>query len=533
MTTQSILNLFGVSTPIHIAWDGKVAQLFDGSGRQISLPDGVSINYSTNQLIQGGEVVGNIQGFDFWTPEALKSATIQGTTTSQSTGGSASSPLTSNTDKATSNQPTLSADQPINGIGTSSGRNYATATLADGGARNYDPAEPVEPTTPTEPSDPGSDGSGGGSGGGGGGDPSGGDPETNNNDNEENNEENTDDGYDHGDGEDLTDPDDSEVPGPDPSILGGVSAALSLLQFLSNKGAIGRFFAQHPWMGKTLGAAGIVVGAWGSFASAASFWQDKSTKNAVSLIFSGFSFMSSWVALGNIWATSIFASTGIGAAILAGIVVAGLLYGKKKKDNKLDAQKADAAKLVNAQPWYSTIPNQNVFMIVSGLALMSIGIDLSVAGPAFQSIPVKAVELPGVRDALKASIDSSKRLPYNPEGLLGKVFIQSSGNNGVTKDKIVYIDKDDTTENGYRKNMISLSSDGKVVSQDNPRGKRVSFFEVNSRGAIVPTKDGSSHLSRAMADAQAANADGISPRGARGAVEDGALMGGRERASGR
>lgn len=155
---------------------------------------------------------------------------------------------------------------------------------------------------------------------------------------------------------------------------------------------------------------------------------------------------------------------------------------------------------------------------------MGIGINLSIAGPSSQSIKVNTVDLPGVRGALQASVGGSRSLPGNPLGVLGKVFIQSSGNNGMTPDKVVYV-SEDIEPDTYRVNMVSLNYQGRIVSPNNPNSGRIPMFEKDQNGAIVPTRDANAALALQNALANAANAGGTT--GASAARQGG--MAGRER----
>ncbi len=192
---------------------------------------------------------------------------------------------------------------------------------------------------------------------------------------------------------------------------------------------------------------------------------------------------------------------------IAALAAAGWLAGKlgHVQERKLDAAHGD----VDSTPWYSMLPSgQNIFMIATGAALLGLGINLSSTGAPYYSIPVNSVaDLQTVRNGLYASIyDKDRpRLAAPAQSVLGKAFIQSSGNNGLTPDKVVFVTPDG--QQGYNLNMETLDYKGYVVGKVTPGTQRVAFFEVDSTGNVNPTKDGELTVAIHTAMAQAAAGD--------------------------
>jgi hypothetical protein len=206
-----------------------------------------------------------------------------------------------------------------------------------------------------------------------------------------------------------------------------------------------------------------------------------------------------------------------GSLLAAGVIgLMALLALGKKKDNPLDTSQGDVPGLPGTgaitgplksttsasdgqKPWYQRNPYASagsVFTIVAASALMAIGINLGMDGAANQSKSFGAKELSGVHSALQSSIGSRQLLPSADTGVLGKTFIQSSGNNGLTPDKVVYVSEeaDPNSKNNsgtvYKVNAITLDYDGYRVDSESPNQNHIPFFLVRN-GSIVPNPEAS------------------------------------------
>lgn len=232
-------------------------------------------------------------------------------------------------------------------------------------------------------------------------------------------------------------------------------------------------------------------------------------------------------------------------AAIAVIALIGYLMGrKKKKDNALDTTKGDAAPMANTgaaaptssgtnnvnvqemqvvkqdttpKPWYKQLSSSNVFMITSAAALMAIGLNLGLSGPSSQSTAIKATELTGVRNALDSSVGGGK-LPAIGTSVMGKVFVQSAENNGLTPDKVVYVSQetvgDEKNAPTYSANMISLNYQGYVTSPNVPSLSYIPMFYKDGNGALVAVPEANAALAEQRALAMAANSSNTSAAGA-------------------
>ncbi len=243
---------------------------------------------------------------------------------------------------------------------------------------------------------------------------------------------------------------------------------------------------------------------------------------------------------------------GVGySAMVAGLIMAlGYWLGhKKKKDNEeggpgdvppvpatqttptsqttsANGQKvvAQEKKYAEPKPWYKSLGSKNVFMITSAAALMALGLNLGLEGPSDKSIAIKASELTGWRNALDTSVGGGK-LPGIGTGVLGKVFIQSSENNGVTPDKVVYVSQDSMPTKDkaatYSVNMLSLNYKGAMVGPNDPSDSYVPIFERDANGAVVATRAGNDAIGRVRAYSMAAASNVTSPDGSVAAAHNG------------
>ena len=163
------------------------------------------------------------------------------------------------------------------------------------------------------------------------------------------------------------------------------------------------------------------------------------------------------------------------------------------------------------QPWYKKLATNNVFMILTATALMGLGLNLGMDGPSHHFIAVPGAKLPAWHDALDSSIGGGK-LPSVATSVLGKVFIQSAENNGISPDKVVYVSNDTrcsgadctTRDNAYAVNMLSLDYDGYATSPKIPALSQVPIFYKDDRGAIRFTPKANSELAAVRALALAA-----------------------------
>ncbi|OGR89943.1 MAG: hypothetical protein A2992_01020 [Elusimicrobia bacterium RIFCSPLOWO2_01_FULL_59_12] len=534
--TNAVLALFGDSFPILVTRSGEGVYITDENGQPITLPDGVAVDLSSGNLYQDNEIVGNITGFDFST---LTSDFNEETTPSSALGGGAS-PFSSTS--GTNGGGAGASSDPNNGVGptgTVSGRPYATATLTDGGARPVivEPAEPTAPAppkTPTTTAPPNTPTP---------------PPDTEDPPTEEPPPVDTTAAVPPGSGSPSVPgtgsgvPDDTGYkgfhPGPGPSKMGSILGAFGSFfamgvrgqwfSHVKNSGLGGPTWFRSNALGKASGVVGLVLGGWSVFDGAFRLFSDGFSMGALGEVISGVGMYAA-----GLWQLGLLSNPYGWIALAAAFAIAAIWgYIMGKRDNKLDTARADAARMPNAGPWYSSLPANavnNVFMIALGGALMGIGLDLSVSGPIIDSVKVSAVDLPSHRDVIKGSIRQADvaRFPTNPTGLLGKVFIQSAENNGMTPDKIVFVDEDPDpgVENGYRTNLVAVDWDNDYVGDLPPGTQRLPMFQATSNGAIVANPYASSALSEMMAMAQAANASGISPRGATGALRNGGAAGG-------
>ncbi len=175
-------------------------------------------------------------------------------------------------------------------------------------------------------------------------------------------------------------------------------------------------------------------------------------------------------------------------------------YGKTV-DREADATAGDPDLY---QPWYKTLASPgNVLMIVAASALLSLSINLGTDGVATQSKNFAAAQLPAIRSVMDISAGSGK-LPAIGTSVLGKVFIQASGNNGLSPDRIVYVSQ--TPTGTYDVNAVTLDSKGKMVGLNAPNGPKIPFFTIDSKGAVVATVEGSAAVAKEVAMAQASRA---------------------------
>jgi hypothetical protein len=557
---KAIITYNGDATSVTI--HEKDMSIVDASGKPFTLPDGVSVDGNGN-LVRNGLVVGRI---DLNGPNAQMWEPLNDRTTSGSTGGGGSSSgTTAPADQNLGDDISQTEVEYQANSGTTTGH-APTATLANGGY--------VKPTTSgtgggDDPSggtgggddpgsgdpgsgDPGGDGSGtddsGGGGGGGGADDSGGGGGGGGDGGDPTTDDTTDDYVD-----DETDPSGSENPTspgvPQPAGAGFSLASLiplgmSLAQQLSKGGkfSLGNLFPKKGILtdgkvgagAKVLGVGGLIMGGWGAFNAFKSIGQG--TGGWMNAAISDFGFITSWAVLFG----SSLASMGIAAGVILAINLIGFLFGKRK-DNALNLAGGDVGGLANTgaitgtgasassaaghitAPWYKmpAFPTQNVFMILAGVALMNVGIDLSINAPLVQSVKVSSMDLPAVRDALERSV--KKPLPSVATGVLGKVFIQSAGNNGLSPDRVVFV-TEDGSGTGYNLNQVALEYDGVVVGAT-PDSGRIPFFQPNANGAIVANPRAAAALGAQNAMAMTATAPGLRARSRVTAVNAGKIQG--------
>ncbi len=554
------LKLVGEDQPIDLAItrDGSGIVIRDTQGNVLSLPQGYSIDFKTYTIYNGTKVVGKIDGPGFLNLPVENLDLVHGT--GSTTGGQSSgSNVTNGTGSTTGGQGsgstnTTSAGTATNNSfsGTATGRQFATATLADGGARPPSPtvsdddsvnpiqniADPntsiddpntvienkppdlTDPNTPIGNTPPV---------------PDDGDDTTDDNTADDTTDDTTTDTTDDTDVDDINDQDDSDndtsgVTGSTMGKIGAIAGAIgaastAALNMLPNSlthvaDAAAKGWSSLTTLGKTLGVIGIVASAIGTFASGFAMGQNGfSWSGFASLAMSALSMIGSMA--------MVFGGIPVlGWIALAAIVLVSLIAGwlNRKKDNPEDATKGDVTKMPNTGPWYTAL-GKNAIPIVAGAALMGLGIDLSVTGPVSQSIPITVTQLPGARDSFQAAIDPSRRLPSNPEGLMGKTFYQESGNDGVSGMKVTWVSKDITAPGEaarYHVNMETVDYDGYMLRRVAPGEGRVKMFKKNANGAVVPTDEANEALARQNAMANTAAGGSTSARGAAAAARRGA-----------
>jgi len=165
-------------------------------------------------------------------------------------------------------------------------------------------------------------------------------------------------------------------------------------------------------------------------------------------------------------------------------------------------------------------------MITSAAALLAIGINMSVDGPASQTVTMNVAKLPAVHDALAAAIDKKgPALPGIATSVLGKVFIQDSGNNGLTPSKIVIVTPKAGTNDQVEVHMESLDYQGHRVSDASPNDAYLPFFTKTPQGAVVPVSQAFASLGAQNAFAQAGTNAGTNIQSRALAVHRGAMEG--------
>ena len=129
-------------------------------------------------------------------------------------------------------------------------------------------------------------------------------------------------------------------------------------------------------------------------------------------------------------------------------------------------------------PWTSKLPSQSVFILVSTVGMLSVGLNMALNGPVFQSLQITSpASVTQTETDLQNNLVPGQTLTGD---LTGKIFINPG--TGTTPSKVLYFVTN--PDSSLTANVVTIGLNG-VLSPLPPNFADVPFFIAGPNGTVV------------------------------------------------